>query len=151
MKNFKLLLGLMGFVTCVAPMIVSASTDIEANKKIVREFYETAFNRHRPVEAMDRYVGDKYIQHNPFVANGKKPFIDFFVEFYKKHPKAKTDIKRILGDGDLVVVHTHSMVDDNDKGRAVVDIFRIENGKIVEHWDVSQNIPEKSANENTMF
>lgn len=96
-------------------------------------------------------MGDKYIQHNPFVSDGKKPFIDFFVGFYKKHPAAKTDIKRIIAEGDLVVIHTHSKIDESDRGRAVMDIFRVANGKIVEHWDVSQSIPDKSANENTMF
>jgi predicted SnoaL-like aldol condensation-catalyzing enzyme len=136
----------------LAPLISNSATRTsDANKKTVAAFYNMAFNLHQPKEAMEKYVGEKYVQHNPFVADGKQPFIDFFLEFYKKYPAAHTDIKRILADGDLVVVHTHSKIDDHDLGRAVMDIFRIENGKIVEHWDVSQNIPEKSANDNTMF
>jgi predicted SnoaL-like aldol condensation-catalyzing enzyme len=143
---------LLMLTTLFFPLVgVASNSQAEANKKIVTSFYETAFNQHKPTEAMDKYVGDKYIQHNPFVANGKKPFIDFFLGFYKEHPTAQTEIKRVLADGDLVVVHTHSQIDKNDRGRAVMDIFRLEKRKIVEHWDVSQSIPEKIANANTMF
>jgi len=136
----------------LVPIISKATaTDVEANKKIVIAFYETAFNQHKPSEAMEKYIGDKYIQHNPFVADGKKPFIDFFLDFQRKHPKARAYIKRLIADGDLVVIHVHSVLDDSDKGRAVMDIFRLEKSKIIEHWDVGQPIPEKSANNNTMF
>jgi predicted SnoaL-like aldol condensation-catalyzing enzyme len=124
---------------------------LEQNKKIVTSFYDMAFNQHMPKEAMQEYVGSDYIQHNPFVGTGKQPFIDFFIEFQKKHPKSHAEIKRVLAEGDLVTVHVHSTLEQEDRGRAVMDIFRLENGKIVEHWDVGQPIPEKSANDNTMF
>ncbi len=129
-----------------------ASNEIETrNKKIVESFYNLAFRDHKPVEAMDLYGGSEYKQHNPNVADGTKPFKDYFSNFFPKNPKAKSEIKRIIAEGDLVVLHVHSKLNDSDRGRAVVDIFRVENGKIVEHWDVGQPIPEKSANNNTMF
>jgi predicted SnoaL-like aldol condensation-catalyzing enzyme len=110
-----------------------------------------AFNERKPTEAIRLFVGERYIQHNPFVADGKQPFIDFFLGFQKKHPDAHIDIKRVIAEGDLVVLHVHSRIDKQDRGRAVMDIFRLENGRIIEHWDVGQAIPEKSANENSMF
>ena len=123
----------------------------EQNKKIVREFYEMAFNQHKPTEAAMKYIGDKYIQHNPYVPNGAEAFYGYFEGFFKDHPQSRAEIKRVIGDGDLVVLHLNAKIDDQDRGRAIVDIFRLENGKIVEHWDVIQVVPEKSANDNTMF
>jgi len=123
----------------------------EENKKIVRNFYEMAFNQHKPTEAAKKYIGDQYIQHNPYVKNGAAAFYGYFEGFFKAHPKSRVEIKRVIAEGDLVVLHLHSRVDENDLGRAIVDIFRVENGKIVEHWDVIQTVPEKSASGNTMF
>jgi predicted SnoaL-like aldol condensation-catalyzing enzyme len=130
---------------------VGAETRTEANKKVVRDFYELAFNQHKPTEAAKKYIGEKYIQHNPYVPNGAEAFYGYFEGYFKEHPKSHVDIKRILGDGDLVVLHLHSMIDEKDRGVAIVDIFRVEHGKIVEHWDVIQPVPEKAANDNTMF
>lgn len=124
---------------------------LEKNKKLVTDFYKKAFTEHKPAEAMEKFVGSKYIQHNPHVSNGKKPFIDYFTEFFKTHAHASTNIKRVIAEGDLVMVHVLSKTDPKDRGQAVVDIFRVENDKIVEHWDVVQEVPEKSANDNTMF
>ncbi|MBX3302161.1 MAG: ester cyclase [Nitrospira sp.] len=142
----------------LAPMVVLlvataalAETVAEKNKKLVRDFYELAFNQHRPTEAAKKYIGEQYIQHNPNVPNGAEAFYGFFEGFFKEHPKSHVDIKRILADGDLVALHLHSKVDENDPGLAIIDIFRVENGKIVEHWDVIQPVPEKAANSNTMF
>ena len=130
---------------------VLAETVQESNKKVVTEFYEMAFNQHKPTEAAKKYFGDKYIQHNPMVPNGAAAFYGFFEGFFKKHPKSHVIIHRVLADGDLVALHLHSKLDEKDLGRAVVDIFRLENGKIVEHFDVVQNVPAKTANGNTMF
>jgi predicted SnoaL-like aldol condensation-catalyzing enzyme len=121
------------------------------NKQIVKSFYETAFINHKPEEAMKKYVGAKYIQHNPHVQDGPEPFISYFTGFFKSHPSATTSIKRIVAEGNLVVVHAHSRASDSVPGYAAIDIFRLENGKIVEHWDSVQAVPEKSANSNTMF
>lgn len=121
------------------------------NKKIVCDFYEMAFNQHKPTEAAQKYIGDQYIQHNPYVLNGAVAFYGYFEDYFKVHPKSRVELKRVIGEGDLVVLHLHSRKDDQDRGRAIVDIFRVQNGKIVEHWDVIQDVPEKSANANTMF
>jgi predicted SnoaL-like aldol condensation-catalyzing enzyme len=107
-----------------------------ANKKVVLEFYELAFNQHKPTEAAKKYFGDHYIQHNPKAGNGAKAFYEYFEAYYKKHPKTHVKIYHVLADKDLVVLHLNSKMDDQDLGRAVVDIFRLENGKIVEHFDV---------------
>jgi len=123
----------------------------ESNKKIVRDFYELAFNQHKPTEAAKTYIGDRYIQHNPHVPDGAAAFYGYFEGFFKEHPQSRVEIKRVLGDGDLVVLHLHPITDAKDRGRAIVDIFRVENGKIVEHWDVTQDVPAQSANANTMF
>ncbi|MNY73146.1 SnoaL-like polyketide cyclase [compost metagenome] len=79
------------------------------------------------------------------------PFYTYFEGYFKANPQSKVEIKRVIGDGDLVVLHLLSKQNDQDRGRAIVDIFRVQEGKIVEHWDVIQAIPEKSANTNTMF
>ncbi len=129
----------------------SVPADVNANKLLVTEFYELAFNRHQPAEAAAKYIAPRYIQHNPGAPNGAQVFVTFFESFFQTHPTAHVQIKRVLADGDLVAVHAHWSRDETDRGSAVVDIFRIENGKIAEHWDVVQPVPERSLNSNTMF
>jgi predicted SnoaL-like aldol condensation-catalyzing enzyme len=145
MKNPTLVLG------AFALLVFATTPALADNKKVVQDFYQTAFVKHQPAEAMKNFVGDRYIQHNPHVKNGPQPFIDYFTEFYKKNPKATTEIKRMVAENDLVVVHAHSIANPKDRGYAAIDIFRLENGKIVEHWDTVQSVPAKSANENGMF
>ncbi|NNP70741.1 ester cyclase [Acinetobacter sp. Ac_5812] len=123
----------------------------EQNKKIVTDFYEGVFLKHQVKQYADRYIGDQYIQHNPNVPDGKAPFVNFFSQKFSTNPQAKNVIKKAIAEGDLVVLHVHSTENDSDRGRAIIDIFRVKNGKIVEHWDVIQNIPEKSQNSNSMF
>ena len=124
----------------------------ERNKANALAFYELAFNQHKVQEAVDKYIGQEYLQHNPTVADGGQAFIDAFAPFLKQHPHSKATIKRVLADGDLVVLHVHSQLNNSDKGEAVVDIFRFdENGKIVEHWDVIQAVPEKTVSGRSMF
>jgi predicted SnoaL-like aldol condensation-catalyzing enzyme len=141
----------MSLLSFASLFISAISAAHPSNKEIVTSFYSKAFNDHDPIGAMKQFVGEKYIQHNPFVGDGKQPFINFFLDFQKKHPDSQIEIKRVVAEGDLVVVHVHSKLNSTDLGRAVMDIFRLEKGKIVEHWDVGQPIPEKSANDNTMF
>ena len=120
--------------------------DLEFNKKLVSEFFkEVIFDGNS--KAIDKYVGDKYIQHNPYVGDGKESLRAFVDSFPPKTKDAKPsgEIVRVIAEKDLVVLHIKMPT------RAMVDIFRVENNKIVEHWDVSQSIPEKSANNNTMF
>lgn len=123
----------------------------EKNKKIVTDFYEGVFLQHQVKAFADLYIGDRYIQHNPHVPDGKAPFVDYFTGYFKENPQAKSVIKRAVAEDDLVFVHVHSKQNEQDRGVAVVDIFRVENGKIVEHWDVHQDVPATSANTNTMF
>jgi len=146
-----------GLRVCVAvAAVISFSVLAKAsmpsdNKKTVISFYNLSFVDHKPQEAADRYIGNRYVQHNPHVPDGKKAFTDYFVPFFKEHPDAKSEIKHAVAEGDLVVLHVLGKKDKSDRGKAVVDIFRVENDKIVEHWDVMQEIPEKAANQNTMF
>lgn len=96
-------------------------------------------------------MGARYRQHNPLVADGPeglKAFVDFLKTNY---PDAKSEVKRVFADGDHVILHVHSVRIPNTRGRAIIELFQLENGKIVEHWDVIQEIPETSANPNGMF
>lgn len=127
------------------------STQEEKNKELVRTFYEDVFVRHQAKAAAEKYLTPDYKQHNPHVPTGRQPFIDYFVPFFEKNKEAKSEIKRILADGDLVAVHVHAKRTKDDRGAAVVDIFRVKDGKIVEHWDVLQAVPEKQAHENGML
>lgn len=129
----------------------AAETVQDLNKKVVLDFYDLAFNKHKPTEAAKKYIGAKYIQHNPHVPNGAGAFYGYFEGHFKKNPESQAIIKRALADGDLVAIHVHSKESKDDLGRAVVDIFRLENGKIVEHFDVIQAVPAQTANGNTMF
>jgi predicted SnoaL-like aldol condensation-catalyzing enzyme len=122
----------------------------EANKKVAVAFYEAAINK-KDFAAAAGYLGPQYKQHNPTAADGAdglKAFIDFLKSRY---PAQRGEIKRVIAEGDLVVLHVHSTRGDGTPGRAIVDIFRVVNGKVVEHWDVIQDIPEKASNTNGMF
>ncbi|WP_457808447.1 nuclear transport factor 2 family protein [Kushneria sp. EE4] len=122
----------------------------ESNRELVVDFYNQFFNEHETEKSGEVLAGD-YIQHNPEVPDGKAPFVDYFSGYFKENPDYKSEIMRSAADGDLVWLHVHSTNGDEDQGEAVVDIFRVDDGKIVEHWDVIQAVPEESANDNTMF
>jgi predicted SnoaL-like aldol condensation-catalyzing enzyme len=126
--------------------------DIEANKRNVIAYYERAFNDHEPEDAVERYVGSEYIQHNPMAPDGTDAFIAFVRGYVEQFPELRVEIKRAIAEGDLVMTHGLLKTSPDDRGTAAADIFRVdENGKIVEHWDVLQPVPETSANDNTMF
>ena len=128
-----------------------AGTTQEENKQIVSAFYELAFNQHKPAEAARKYIAPPYTQHNPTVADGLKGFNQFAGEFLKINPNLKVAIFETLADGDLVVLHVHIKMNESDRGIAVAEFFRLKDKKIVEHWDVMQPVPEKTASGNAMF
>ena len=139
-------------LTACATAGPSKEQDVAAkNKEMVIAFYNMIFQEHKVREALGKYVGDRYIQHNPLAPNGTEALIAFFEPYFAKNPEARSEIKRAAAEGDLVFLHVHAKSSATDRGLAVMDIFRVENGKVVEHWDVVQPVPEKSANENTMF
>jgi predicted SnoaL-like aldol condensation-catalyzing enzyme len=125
--------------------------DTEENKQTVIDFYTTAFNEKKPEEAVERYLGSQYIQHNPQAGDGPEAFVQFVRWYAGEHPELSVEIKRAIAEGDLVMTHSLLKTSPEDRGTAAADIFRLEDGKIVEHWDVLQPVPETAANENTMF
>jgi len=129
---------------------MAGSPQEEANRKAVLAFYEKGLNQ-KDVDAALAYVGDRYVQHNPNAADGPEGFRKFIGFLREKFPNSHSEIKRSFVDGDYVILHVNAVREAGTKGNAIVDIFRLENGKIVEHWDVVQPIPENPANNNTMF
>ena len=144
-----LVLAILGSVA-VCPVYGAGSAQEEMNKKNVVEFYNAMINQ-KDFEVASKYVGSRYIQHNPMGADnleGIKNFIQFLRE---KLPEARWELKRVFADGQFVITHGHTVSKPGDRGMAAMDIFRLEDGKIVEHWDAVQPIPEKALNSNTMF
>ena len=132
------------------PVLAADTLQMEENKKTVRALYEAVLNK-KDFDEASKYLGSKYIQHNPNAADGPdglKGFIGFLKD---KFPNNRSEIKRIFADGDYVIVHVHAVREPGTRGNAIIDIFRLENGRVVEHWDVVQPIPEKAANDNGMF
>lgn len=123
----------------------------ERNRELVVGFLDLAMNKHQVPEAANRYLTDAYIQHNPNVADGRPAFIDAFVVFLKENPERSWTPKRVFVDGDYVIVHGLYKNHVADRGIAAVDIFRIKDGRIDEHWDVLQPIPRTAANPHPMF
>ena len=138
-------------VVMLAMSIVPAlAADLEANKKVVLEFYEAGLNK-KDFDAASKYFGPKYIQHNPGAPDGIEGFKTFVNFLKEKFPQSHSEIRRVFADDDHVILHVHAVREPGTRGRAIVDIFRLENGKIVEHWDVAQDIPEKMPHNNGMF
>lgn len=142
-------LALAAVLSLVAATAAEAA-DPATNKKVVLDFYEKALNQ-KDFDAAARHFGPKYIQHNPTAPDGIEGFKAFIAMRKEKTPNARSEIKRSFADGDFVILHVESHREPGDRGVAIVDIFRLEDGKIVEHWDVIQPIPEKAANNNGMF
>jgi predicted SnoaL-like aldol condensation-catalyzing enzyme len=132
----------------------TSSSDGEGKQRaaLARGLLDTVFNQRKVQEGFDKYVGATYKQHNPYAADGKQAAVDFLSKFMATGAEYKYDFKNIYVDGRVAIVHSHVTRGAADRGSAVIDIFRFdEHDKIVEHWDVVQPVPEKSANDNTMF
>jgi predicted SnoaL-like aldol condensation-catalyzing enzyme len=142
------LASLIAAIACLAGPVRAA--DLEANKKIVVDFYEKGLNQ-KDYDAASKYFGPRYTQHNPTAPDGPEGFKRLVMLLKEKFPKSHNEIKQVFADGDYVILHVHAVREPGTLGKAIVDIFKLENGKIVEHWDVIQDVPEKAANTNTMF
>ncbi|MDH3712052.1 MAG: nuclear transport factor 2 family protein [Cyclobacteriaceae bacterium] len=124
--------------------------DLEQNKTNAIEFYRLAYNG-SPREAVELYVGEQYIQHNPLVGDGKEPFIEYFERMAREYPQKSIEFVRAVAQENLVALHTHQTWPGEEE-YVTMDFFRFDkNGKIVEHWDAMQQIPKESAHGNTMY
>ena len=123
---------------------------VERNKKNVVDFYDLMFNQNQPAKAIQRYAGADYRQHNPHVGDGKQAFIDYFERMAAEFPGKRVEFKRVLAEREFVILHCHQIWPDEEY--AGIDIFRVDDaGKIIEHWDVLQTIPDHSEHDNGMF
>jgi predicted SnoaL-like aldol condensation-catalyzing enzyme len=144
-------LALAALALSTPPASAADAKQMEINKKNVVEFYNAALNE-KDFEKASKYLGATYIQHNPVAADGPEGLKGFIAFLRDKFPNNKSDIKRVFADGNFVIVHVHAVRTPGDRGNAIIDIFRLDdNGKVVEHWDAVQPIPEKAANNNGMF
>ncbi|MFQ5596820.1 MAG: ester cyclase [Nitrospiria bacterium] len=150
MKNWIIVWTIACVGMGVHPAVAADAAQETINKKKVMAFYEKAINE-KDFEAASRYLGPRYIQHNPLASDGPEGLKAFIAFLRRKYPNARSEIKRVFADGDFVILHIHSVLKPGTEGRAIVDIFKLEEGKIVEHWDVIQEIPPKKANPNGMF
>jgi predicted SnoaL-like aldol condensation-catalyzing enzyme len=129
-----------------------ASKNLSA-REIVLAFYEAALNQ-KDIDKAKLYLGDIYLQHNPHVPDGPEGLFRFIQFRRDNYPQAHNEVKRVIAEGDLVALHVHSIVVPGTPGRSIVDIFRVEDGKVVEHWDVIQEIPVElfpPINDNGLF
>jgi predicted SnoaL-like aldol condensation-catalyzing enzyme len=126
------------------------SNQLEANKSLVQAFYQKALNE-RNADVADSFLGDTYKQHNPLVEDDRVGLRNYLNWIRDNFPQANSKVVSVFADGDFVILHVHRVRTPGTRGDAIVDIFRVADGKIVEHWDVIQPIPEDAANGNTMF
>ena len=148
----RLLLAAITFTLWIAmPCAHAAGVEqLEANKKAVAAFEDAALNQ-KDFDAASKYLGPRYTQHNPNAADGPEGLKGYITFLKDKFPNNHSEIKHIFADGDYVIVHDHAVREPGTLGFAIVNIYKLENGKVVEHWDVIQRIPEKPANNNGMF
>lgn len=128
-----------------------SSEDVQANIQTVRDFLNTAFKERRPKEAFDKYTDGRYIQHDPTVPDGEAGFLQHAQDTFGSHPNWDFDVKRIVAQDDYVALHAATTLSGDGPEFAVMDIWRLEDGKIAEHWGVLQPVPDDPANDNTMF
>jgi predicted SnoaL-like aldol condensation-catalyzing enzyme len=145
----RIAIALLSVVLAASAAHAGSSPKEEANKKLVTEFYERVLNQ-KDLDAIDKYVGP-YKQHNPMAADGPEGLKGYIAYLRKNAPQSHFEFKKVLADGDYVILHVHAVFAPGTRRLAIIDIFKVDNGKLVEHWDVIQEIPEKPANGNTMF
>ena len=156
MKHYLFIAGILiaiSFVwACDGGVADGSKTSIltESNRAIVVRFVDLFYRQKQVRAAFEAYVAEDYIQHNPEIADGRDAAIQVLEPMFSR-PTFTIDVKRILVDGDIAVVHLHARSAPGERGGSVMDMFRFKNGKIVEHWDVLQDVPEKSANPHPMF
>jgi len=150
MRLIRRAAGALLLAAVLSPNAQASPEQEAANKAAVLAFYEKGLNQ-KDADAALKYVGDRYVQHNPNAADGPEGFRKFVAFLRDKFPKSHSEIKRVFTDGDYVILHVHAVREPGTRGNAIIDIFRLEQGKIVEHWDAVQPIPEQSANTNGMF
>ncbi len=138
------------FTLVVTNAFANEAIQLEKNKQTVMAFYQAALNE-KDINKAIQFIGDRYIQHNPNAADGVQGLRAYVQFLREKFPDSQSNIKRIIAEGDYITLHVHALREKNTRGFAIIDIFKLENNKIVEHWDVIQEIPEKSANDNGMF
>lgn len=134
--------------------VMGFAQQAESPKEVATAFFKMAFTEGKAVEAAKRYISEhKYIQHRPDSVDGREAFIKG-IGSYLEHSTLRCEIKHVIAEGDLVFIHNHcknNWKDPKDRGTAIADLFRVENGKVVEHWDIEQAVPETAKNTNTMF
>ena len=133
-----------------APAVQAVGPQEEANKKVVLDFYEKAINQ-KNFEAAAVHFGPRYTQHNPNAADGPEGLKAFLGFLREKFPASRSEVKRVFAEGEYVILHVHAVREPGTRGSAIVDIFKLEGGKIVEHWDVVQPVPDKALSGNGMF
>ena len=144
------LILLAATLTLAAPLTTAAECKLTP-KEVVTKFMNQFYTDKQVRAAFETWVEPGYIQHNPMAATGRDAAIAFLEPFFQSHPDIHYSIKRVVAEGNLVVVHSHAVFTPGDRGLAIVDILRVDHCKIAEHWDVAQPVPEKSANTNGMF
>jgi predicted SnoaL-like aldol condensation-catalyzing enzyme len=151
-RRFSIAAFLLGAPIPFGPApVYTGMTTGDQNKQIAVAFWNRVFTDRDPGGAVAAYVGASYTQHNPDTADGPSAFIQSMIENLRGVPNMRAEIKRVVAEGDLVVIHNHITSGAGDRGLAGFDLFRLNDGKIVEHWDARQPVPEHQANGNTMF
>lgn len=153
-RKSRLLIAVL-FALLLLPVVANAQdttkADLEANKGVVREFYDLAFNKKKPKEAAAEYFSASYTQHYPLAADGPQAFVEFATWFTQSNPELRVDIKKVVAEGNLVTLFSHFSIKSGDRGLAAFDMFRVEKGKLVEHWGFDIPVPEKTASGNPLF
>ena len=132
-------------------MQTQLANDLATNKKVARNCLDMIFNQKNPAQAAAQFIAPNYRQHNPQAQDGPDGVVAFATAYLKENPQLHLDFKRIIAEGEYVVIHSHQKRNQSDRGEAIVDIFRVQNSKLIEHWDVTQLVPPQTANRNGMF